>query len=121
MKNEENEENEKTLIRKNQVHEYDESVSAEIDRYFYDITFTLADHAHGVIITSDGVSIDWHGGSSTSTNITPNKIFPNRNKLNESELIYIMDLLEEINFEGYIYNPTEMENYYQKWKDLGCP
>lgn len=93
----------KTLIRNNEVHEYDESVSDKIDRYFYDITFTLDDpeHAHGIIITSDWVKIEWYGGSSTHTNITPKSIFPSRNKLDESELIYIMDLIEKIKFEGF--------------------
>ena len=114
----------KELIRNGDVYEYVEGLyDDKEDPYFYDISFCLgeSEKAHGIIITGFGVSVDWYGGASTHTNLKPNKIFPGKMKLEEEDLIKIIDLLDKSGYEGMKYTKDEMEGFYQDWIDAGKP
>jgi len=99
---------------------YYEEVDDEM--YFYEIYVRINNEKHAIIITGNGVSIDnCSTGQTTTTNIKPNKLFPNCDKLNWEQVSKIIQILENTGLEGKTYSKEEMDALYQEWKDKGCP
>lgn len=115
----------KTLVHNGEKFDYEYKLYKKNidDPYFYDISFSLAStpgKSHGIIITAHGVSIDWHGGASTHTNIVPKALFPGKLKLKKDDLRKIIDIVDTTR-DGKTYSAEEMENLHEEWKNLGSP
>lgn len=89
--------------------------------YFYELYVLIDDKKAAIIITDDGISIDFVDGSCIHTNIVPNRLFPNMKSLPWKCLRKIIKILEDTGMEGKHYSAKEEEELYQKWVDLGKP
>ncbi len=57
-------------------------------------------------------------GSWLDFNVSPEEIFPNHNKLSESEIFKYMSILSERESEATVYTKKEMELNHQKFLKL---
>ena len=111
------------LLRNGEEYEYDYEPFEDVveDPYFYEIYFSLDDETHSIVVTGFGVSVLWADGSSTHTNIIPNRLFPGKIKLSDDDLIKIIDIVENTDCEGRKIPKEDMEASFKEWEDLGKP
>jgi hypothetical protein len=95
--------------------------------YFYEITFlmdSIPDRSHSIIVMPHGVNVEWHLQSEfkiTYTNIVPSSLFPGKEKLDDEDLLEVMDTLRKIKFEGQsnVFSREDIKELYEDWKSLG--
>ncbi len=102
---------------------YYESIDSE--GYFYELYVNVDGIKSAIIITDDGVSIDYRAGSccgsSVHTNLVPRRLFGEKKELTWPYLKRIIRILESTDGEGRFYTKEEMRAQYQEWLDLGKP
>lgn len=97
------------------VFDWNEDLSHE-DDYFYELYVLIEGKEANIIITSYGVSIEFPNKYIT-TNITPRKLFPNKDRLDWNDLSKIVWILEDTDLEGKSYSSQEMNDFLQYYKD----
>jgi len=105
----------KTLFRNEQEYHYTETITE--NDYAYEIDTTLDDAQVEIFISSGGVSICYQDGAN-HTNITPNSLFPHAKKLSNTQLIYLLDLLHNINYEGRFLYADEINEIIEEQEEL---
>lgn len=89
--------------------------------YFYELYVLIDDKSAAIVITDNGVSVDFKSGECTRTNITPKKLFPDSKSLSWKQISKILKVLKNTGIEGKLYSKDEMDALYQEWKSLGEP
>jgi hypothetical protein len=109
---------EKTLID-NDGEEFPYSESFDDESYFYYISVIWNDRDCELNVLKDGTNlIFFDDGSWLDSNIVPEKIFPDKNKLTESDLLKLINILETEDIKTKLYTKKEMDLYYQKFLNL---
>jgi hypothetical protein len=96
---------------------YYESIDEE--GYFYELYVMIDGVKSAIIITNDGVSIDFRGGPNVGgtihTNIVPRRLFEGEKELTWDKLEKIIRIIEVTDGEGRSYTAAEMEGQYQQY------
>lgn len=99
--------------------------SIDEDGYFYELYVMIDGVKSAIIVTDDGVHIDWRAGrncgGTVHTNIVPRRLFGERKELDWSRLARILKILESTGGEGKSYTPKEMQEEFAEWQRLGEP
>lgn len=85
--------------------------------YFYEIYVCLDGNEAEIIVTNEGVSIEFRNSKLgfITTNIKPNRLFPKLKKLEWKHLNRIITILESTGFEGRSYSEKESEELYRQF------
>lgn len=94
---------------------YYESIDKE--GYFYEMYVLVDGKKAAVIVTDEGVSVDFTSGVCVHTNIVPNRLFPGKKMLEWSKLHKILKILESTEMEGKVFSAKQMKDRYKKWKN----
>jgi len=97
----------KSIFLNGKRHEYDEQ--CDEDDYFYDIELIVDCKVASVLVSKGGVTVAYDSGA-IKTNITPDHLFPNRSHLSPFILAQILQLLENIGYEGKFVTWDEVQN-----------
>jgi len=96
---------------------YYESLSSD-DGYFYEVYVLIDGVTAAIIITDDGVSVDFKdSGESIHTNIVPKFLFGEQHSLTFAKIARIITILESTGTEGRKFSVLEMNSLYEQWKD----
>jgi hypothetical protein len=108
--------------------EYDDDTiryweSHEDGEYYYELYVLVDGRVARIVVTNFGVSVDFKDeegqpSESIHTNIVPNRLFGETEKLSWNQLLKIVSILESIGIEGTKYSKKEMDEMYEKWKKL---
>lgn len=85
-------------------------------RYYYELFVIINRRQCSIIITNKGVSIDYLSGASIHTNLRPEAMFPNCQKLDNKQIGRVVDVLETTDIEGKHYTAQEMIEFVERWK-----
>lgn len=91
------------------------------DGYFYELYVVIKKRRAAIHITDNGLDIEWRKGGGLWTNIDPQNYFPGKKELDWDNILCLLKVLENMDFEGVAYSAEELESLYRKWKDLGEP
>ncbi len=100
---------------KNTVRYYTE---IDDDGYFYECYVLVDGKKAAIVITDNGVNIDFDSGECLGTNITPERLFPNDKSLSWKQIRKIIRILEKIDGEGKLHSKEYMDAKYEEWKTL---
>lgn len=84
--------------------------------YFYELYVMLNDTHAAIVVTNNGVSIDFLSGDSILTSFEPNEFFNGKEELDWEDLCRIIDYLDETNCKGRRFTSEQMESFYDEWK-----
>jgi len=105
---------EKTLIDKDgEKFPYSENIDK--DGYLYEISIVWKKRDAEIGILNKGCHIAFDDGELVDTNIIPELLFPGKSRLNERELLFILDILEKTNIEGKSYTKEDMDKLYKQY------
>lgn len=89
--------------------------------YFYELYVLIDSKKAAIIVTNEGVSVDFLDGRSIHTNIVPERLYGKTRSLKWKQLSKILETIEATDAEGKVWSSQEMEAMYNKWKSLGEP
>ena len=94
--------------------------SVKPDGYFYELYVLVDGLKSRIIVTKDGVSVDFkESGETIHTNINPNRVFKNKVRLDWDDLLKIINFLEVTEIEGKKYSKKEMDDSYREYLEKG--
>jgi hypothetical protein len=106
---------EKTLIDTN-GEEYPYCVSFDGESYFYKISVVWKNRDGELNILNEGSHIEFDDdGSWLDFDIVPEKIFPNKDKLSETDLLLFIKMLESPEKKMKVIIKEKIEASYQKY------
>ena len=89
--------------------------------YFYELYVLIDSKPAAIIVTDDGVSVDFASGECSHTNIIPKRLYGDQALLVWDQLFKIVQILEKTDIEGRLYSKKKQDNLYNLWKSLGEP
>jgi len=105
----------KTLIDEETGEEYPYNESFENESYFYEISVQYGDKDGELNILKAGSHIEFDDGSWLDFDIAPERLFPQKDKLEESDLLKIMNFLFENIDKATLLSKKEMDAIYNKY------
>lgn len=79
--------------------------------YLYEINVVALNKNGIVVITKHGVSLYLDDGTSIVSNITPCRLFTNKNKLTDNNLSKILTTWKSSGYEGKFYTKKETDKF----------
>jgi hypothetical protein len=99
----------------NETFRYYENLSE--DGYFYEVYILVGEKKAAVVVTEDGVSVDFlESGKTIHTNIVPKAVFSGHERLTWRQIAHILVVLSNTELEGRSYSKEEMDSLYEVWK-----
>ena len=100
-----------------EVFPYNEKLINDKDGYdyLYNISVVWNGRDGEIAISRWGVSMWYDDDDTVTTNIEPDRLFPNKKQLTIANLQKIIRILERIGLEGMTTSKEQMDLFYQKY------
>ncbi len=93
--------------------------SIDDDGYFYECYVLVNDKKSRIVITDEGVSIDFkESGETLCTDIVPKDLFPDHTSLNWNQICKILIILKNERCISEMKSKKFMDDNYEEWKYL---
>ena len=94
--------------------------SSDDGGYYYQISIEV-DHDGSevearIVVMNGGCHIEFLSGEWLDTDLNPEKMFPNQARLTESDLLKIIQALQETGLRGRLYSPAEIDQAYSRYR-----